>query len=96
MALPSAPPAQFNFAQFLIAANNSRKDKTALIDDVGSLTYGQMADQIRACAAGLRKLGLKREERVLADARQQRLGGVIFGCALCGCGACGGQHFADC
>ena len=65
MALPSAPPAQFNFAQFLIAANNSRKDKTALIDDVGSLTYGQMADQIRACAAGLRKLGLKREERVL-------------------------------
>jgi benzoate-CoA ligase len=65
MALPSAPPAQFNFAQFLIAANNSRKDKTALIDDAGSLTYGQMADQVRACAAGLRKLGLKREERVL-------------------------------
>ena len=65
MALPSAPPAQFNFAQFLIAANNSRKDKTALIDDVGSLTYGEMGDQIRACAAGLRKLGLKREERVL-------------------------------
>ena len=65
MALPSAPPAQFNFAQFLIAANNSRKDKTALIDDTGSLTYGEMGDQIRACAAGLRKLGLKREERVL-------------------------------
>ncbi|MEY4302439.1 MAG: Benzoate--CoA ligase, partial [Pseudomonadota bacterium] len=65
MALPSAPPAQFNFAQFLIAANNSRKDKTALIDDVGSLTYGEMGEQIRACAAGLRKLGLKREERVL-------------------------------
>ena len=65
MALPSAPPAQFNFAQFLIAANNSRKDKTALMDDVGTLTYGGMADQIRACASGLRKLGLKREERVL-------------------------------
>ncbi len=65
MTLPSAPPVQFNFAQFLIAANNSRKEKTALIDDVGSLTYGEMADQIRACAAGLRKLGLKREERVL-------------------------------
>ncbi len=65
MTLPSAPPVQFNFAQFLIAANNSRKEKTALMDDVGSLTYGEMADQIRACAAGLRKLGLKREERVL-------------------------------
>ena len=65
MTLPSAPPAQFNFAQFLIAANNSRKDKTALIDDIGSLTYGEMGEQIRACAAGLRKLGLKREERVL-------------------------------
>ena len=65
MALPSAPPAQFNFAQFLIAANNSRKEKIALIDDLGTLTYGGMADQIRACAAGLRKLGLKREERVL-------------------------------
>ena len=44
MTLPSAPPAQFNFAQFLIALNNSRKDKTALIDDVGSLTYGEMGD----------------------------------------------------
>ncbi len=65
MALPSAPPTQFNFAQFLIAANNSRKDKTALIDDAGSLSYGALADQVRACAAGLRKLGLKREERVL-------------------------------
>jgi len=65
MALPSAPPAQFNFAQFLIAANNSRKEKTALMDDIGTLSYGGMADQIRSCAAGLRKLGLKREERVL-------------------------------
>jgi hypothetical protein len=42
MTLPSAPPVQFNFAQFLIALNNSRKDKTALIDDVGSLSYGQL------------------------------------------------------
>ncbi len=65
MALPPAPPSQFNFAQFLIAANNSRKEKTALLDDVGPLTYGNMADQIRACAAGLKKLGLKREDRVL-------------------------------
>ena len=65
MALPPAPPSQFNFAQFLIAANNSRKEKIALIDDLGTLTYGGMADQIRTCAAGLRKLGLKREERVL-------------------------------
>jgi len=65
MSLPPAPPKQFNFAQYLIAANNSRKEKLALMDDLGSLSYGDLAEQVRACAAGLRKLGLKREERVL-------------------------------
>ena len=41
------PPTEFNFAQHLIAANAGRASKTALIDDVGSLSYGQLADQVR-------------------------------------------------
>ncbi len=61
----SPPPATFNFAQHLIAANAQRAGKTALIDDQGRLSYGELADQVRRCAAGLRALGLRREERVL-------------------------------
>lgn len=59
------PPSVFNFAQYLIALNAARADKTALTDDAGSLSYGQLSAQIRCFAAGLRALGLKREERVL-------------------------------
>jgi benzoate-CoA ligase len=61
----SAPPAQFNFAAHLISANSQRPNKTALIDDAGQLSYGQLADQIQRTAAGLQALGLRREERVL-------------------------------
>ncbi|MEY3611470.1 MAG: Benzoate--CoA ligase, partial [Pseudomonadota bacterium] len=35
------------------------------IDDVGTLTYGELTEQIRRFAGGLQALGLKREERVL-------------------------------
>ena len=59
------PPAEFNFAQHLIASNAHRIGKTALIDDLGTLTYGELAEQIRRFAGGLQALGLKREERVL-------------------------------
>ena len=59
------PPTDFNFAQHLIATNVGRAGKTALIDDVGSLTYGELTEQIRRFAGGLQALGLKREERVL-------------------------------
>ena len=63
---PTAPPpTEFNFAQHLIASNAGRPDKTALVDDAGSLQYGALADQIRRFAGGLQALGLKREERVL-------------------------------
>ncbi len=60
-----APPAQFNFAADLIAANAARPNKVALIDDALSLTYGQLAEQIKSTAAGLLNAGLRREERVL-------------------------------
>jgi benzoate-CoA ligase len=49
----------------LIVSNASRPDKTALVDDVGSLTYGELSAQIRRFAGGLQALGLQREQRVL-------------------------------
>ncbi|PIT73952.1 benzoate-CoA ligase family protein [Limnohabitans sp. G3-2] len=61
----TAPPADFNFAQHLIATNAGRADKTALIDDMGQLSYGELAEQVRRFAGGLQSLGLQREARVL-------------------------------
>ncbi len=60
-----APPARFNFAQHLIECNAGRPAKAAFIDDLGSLSYGELAIQVRQLAAGLRAIGLRREERVL-------------------------------
>ena len=58
-------PSEVNFAQHLIASNAGRPDKTALIDDFGALSYGELAEQIRRFAGGLQALGIKREERML-------------------------------
>ncbi len=60
-----APPTEFNFAQHLLLAQPSRSQKTAVIDDQGRLTYGELAEQVQRFATGLRSLGLQREERVL-------------------------------
>ena len=59
------PPEQFNFAQHLLAANAGRPAKPAFIDDLGTLSYGALDERVRRLAAGLRALGLRREERVL-------------------------------
>lgn len=64
-AQPAAPGLRFNFAQHLIDCNVGRPSKIALIDDVGQLSYSELADSIRRVAAGLLGLGLRREERVL-------------------------------
>ena len=61
----AAPPDSFNFAQHLLDANAPRAAKTAFIDDFGALSYGALAERVKRLAAGLRALGLKREERVL-------------------------------
>ncbi len=61
----AAPPETFNFAQHLLTANADRAAKAAFIDDAGTLSYGELAERVRRLAAGLRSLGLKREERVL-------------------------------
>jgi len=60
-----ALPARFNFAQHLLEVNAGRTNKTAFVDDQGSLRYGDLAQRVRRLAAGLRSLGIRREERVL-------------------------------
>ncbi|MBL8362234.1 MAG: benzoate-CoA ligase family protein [Rubrivivax sp.] len=59
------PPERFNYAAHLLAANEARGPRAAFVDDLGALTYAALADRVRRVAAGLRALGLKREERVL-------------------------------
>ena len=60
-----APPERFNFAAHLLALNAARGPKAAFVDDSGLLTYAALDARVRRVAAGLRGLGLKREERVL-------------------------------
>jgi len=59
------PPQAFNFARHLLDCNTGRPDKPAFADDAGRVTYGAIGDRARRLAAGLRALGIKREERVL-------------------------------
>ncbi len=63
--LPPPPATDYNFAHDLIRRNATRRDKVALIDDHGRLTYGELAERIQRMASGLQSLGLRREERVL-------------------------------
>jgi benzoate-CoA ligase len=60
-----APPERFNYAEHLLSLNAGRADKTAFIDDNGALSYGELSDRVRRLAAGLRRLYLRREERVM-------------------------------
>ena len=61
----AAPGESFNFAQHLLACNTQRIAKAAFIDDLGTLSFGQLDERVRRVAACLRSLGIKREERVL-------------------------------
>ncbi len=61
----AAPPEHFNFAQWLLERNASHPERSAFVDDHGTLTYGELSQRVRSLAAGLRSLGLRREERVL-------------------------------
>ncbi len=64
---PAVPPPgeRFNLAQHLLACNSQRAAKPAFIDDLGTLSFGQLDERVRRLAAGLRALGVRREERVL-------------------------------
>ena len=57
--------AAFNFAQHIIDLNQQRANKTAYVDDAGSLSYGALSEHIRRMGAALTSLGIRREERVL-------------------------------
>jgi benzoate-CoA ligase len=59
------PPEAFNFALYLLSVNIGRPDKPAFIDDAGVITYGELDDRVRRFAAGLKGMGVRREERVL-------------------------------
>ncbi|HMO44580.1 MAG TPA: benzoate-CoA ligase family protein, partial [Rubrivivax sp.] len=59
------PGERFNFAQHLLQLNAAHPARPAFVDDRGTLRYGELADRAMRLAAGLRALGLKREERVL-------------------------------
>jgi benzoate-CoA ligase len=61
-----APPGEhFNFAQHVLQSNERRATRAAFVDDLGTLTYGALDERVRRLAAGLRSLGIRREERVL-------------------------------
>jgi benzoate-CoA ligase len=60
-----SPPEAFNFAAHLLSLNAQRASKVAFIDDLDSLSYGELDTRVRRLASGLRELGVKREERVL-------------------------------
>ncbi len=68
MTLPDhipAPGDRFNFAQHLLQLNAAHPDRPAFVDDFGVLSYGELAERIARMGAGLRALGIRREERVL-------------------------------
>lgn len=58
-------PEHFNFAQHIIELNAPHPDKAAYIDDQGTLSYGDLEQQLKQFAAGLGQLQIRREERVL-------------------------------
>lgn len=60
-------PRDYNFAADVLQRNldAGRAGKPAFIDARGVTTYGQLADRVARFGAGLRGLGVKREERVL-------------------------------
>ncbi len=58
-------PPRFNFAEHLFGLNRGRAQRTAYIDDRGSLAYGALADRARRLASALASAGVRREERVL-------------------------------
>ena len=60
-----APDERFNYAAYLLGLNRGRGEKTAYIDDAGSLDYATLDASVRHLAAALLEAGVRREERVL-------------------------------
>ena len=70
---PNQPPAadaiprQYNFAADILQRNLAagRAAKAAFIDPRGAWTYGDLADRVERFGHVLRKLDIRREERIL-------------------------------
>ena len=60
-----APPERFNFADHLFDVNQCRGSKAAFVDDRATLSYSELEQKARRCAAALAAHGIRREERVL-------------------------------
>ncbi|MET9906102.1 benzoate-CoA ligase family protein [Streptomyces sp. NPDC006476] len=60
-------PELFNAADWLVdrQVDEGNGGRTAVVTPTRSLTYGELADEVRRSAAGLRALGVRPEERVL-------------------------------
>jgi benzoate-CoA ligase len=61
----AAPGARFNYAAWLLELNRDRGQKTAYIDDRGTLSYAELDTRVRTMAQALLDAGIRREERVL-------------------------------
>lgn len=55
----------FNYSSYLLELNRHRGEKTAYIDDRGSLTYAELDERVKRMANTLLTLGVRREERAL-------------------------------
>jgi benzoate-CoA ligase len=73
-----APGPLFNLASHLLDRHAGRAARPAFIDDAGALTYGELADRVKRCAAALLALGLRREERVLLLMHDNNHWPVVF------------------
>jgi benzoate-CoA ligase len=64
---PDAIPRQYNFAADILQRNldAGRAAKPAFIDPRGACTYGDLADRVERFGHVLRKLDVRREERIL-------------------------------
>ncbi|HEY8080109.1 MAG TPA: benzoate-CoA ligase family protein [Labilithrix sp.] len=56
---------RYNFAASIFETNRARGEKTAYVDDRGTLTYAELEQRSRAFATMLGELGVRREERVV-------------------------------
>jgi benzoate-CoA ligase len=50
-------PERFNFAEHLFGLNVPNAQRTAYVDDRGSLSYGELEDRARRLASALRGQG---------------------------------------
>ncbi len=58
-------PDRFNFAEHLFEINRRRATKTAYLDDVSTLSYGELEARARRLATALQAGGIQQGERVL-------------------------------